>query len=384
MQGGGVDPKTPAQRQPATAPAAADASGAAATAPTEVAGVEKSNLTRIAPDLTTETLWSSKEENLFSLAVVDGVPYVGTDLRGRVYSIAPMLQGALVAETGEGEVTRLLGGAGALTVATGTQAKLYTLTSARESAGASGSYESPVHDAGAVARWGRVEWRGDLQGGRVLVSTRSGNSPRPDKTWSEWSTPLSDPLAAKVTSPNARYIQWRAELKGSADQWRAELNGSASHDAALSIDSLSVSYQPQNNAPAVHSITVTPQWAALAQRTPNAGQTAGPATFSVTVSDSGDSGPATSAGTPVQQINRTGQLQLQISWQADDPDNDRLLHAAIARRRREYLEDAEAGAERQLLRARRRLARRRALSLPRDRQRPAVESALARARGGAG
>src|SRR5208337_2576352 len=53
--------------------------------------------------------------------------------------------------------------------------------------------------------------------------------------------------------------------------------------------------------------------------------------FSVTVTDSGDSGPSTTSGTPTQQVNRAGVLQLFLSWQADDPDNDRLVYTLQVR-----------------------------------------------------
>jgi outer membrane protein assembly factor BamB len=290
------------------------------TAALEVAGVEKSALYRLAPNLNVETLWSSKEENLLGLAVQDGTFYLSTDLRGRVYSITPNGKSALIVETGEGEATRLLASPGALIVATGTQAKLLTLREAREP---SGTFEAPVFDAGSVARWGRLAFRGDLAGGRFLFRTRSGNAPRPDKTWSEWSEPLSEPDGAKTSSPAGRYVQWKVEMQGPAP--------SASRDG-VSIDAVTLSYLPQNNRPAVHSISVTPQWVAVPVKPglPQA-QIAGALTYSVTVSDSGESGPNTTSGTPIQQVNRAGVLQLFISWQADDPDNDRLVYTLQVR-----------------------------------------------------
>ena len=56
-------------------------------------------------------------------------------------------------ETNEGEATRLLESPDGLVAATGDMGKLFRLADA---AGASGSYESPVHDSGRVARWGRI------------------------------------------------------------------------------------------------------------------------------------------------------------------------------------------------------------------------------------
>jgi len=312
-----VDPKNPSKAQPA-APDLSQMQMAAA--PVEVSGVERSALYRVGTDLNVETLWSSKEENLFGLAVQDGLPFLSTDLRGRVYSVSLNGRSALVVETGEGEATRLLALPGELIVATGTQAKLLALRDAREQ---SGTFEAPVFDAGSVARWGRLEWRGDLTGGRFAFRTRSGNAPRPDKTWSDWSEPLTDPAGAKTSSPSGRYIQWKVEMQGPAP--------SASKDG-VSLDAVTLSYLPQNNRPAVHSISVTPQWVAIpAKPGLTQAQTAGAPTYSVTVSDSGDSGPATATGTPVQQVNRAGVLQLYISWQADDPDNDRLAYTLQVR-----------------------------------------------------
>ncbi len=311
----GVDLKNPPRAQSA-APDFSQVQPAAAAV--EISGVEKSALYRVTPELNVETLWTSKEENLLGLAVQNGVPFLSTDLRGRVYSVAPNGKSALVVETGEGEATRLLSSAGTLVVATGTQAKLLALRDAHEPAG---TFEAPVFDAGSVARWGRLEWRGDLIGGKFVFRTRSGNAPRPDKTWSEWSEPLTDPAGSKSSSPSGRYVQWKVDMQGAAP---------SASGSGISLDAVTLSYLPQNNRPTVHSITVTPQWVAVPTR-PGAAPAAGAPTYSVTVSDSGDSGPTTTAGTPVQQVNRGGVLQLFISWQADDPDNDRLVYTLQVR-----------------------------------------------------
>ena len=92
-----------------------------------------------------------------------------------------------------------------------------------------------------MARWGRITWRG--QAAQVSFSTRSGNSARPDKTWSDWSEPLADSQNSLIRSPNARYIQWRAELTG----------------PGAVVENVSIAYLPQNNPPVVRSINVTTQ-----------------------------------------------------------------------------------------------------------------------------
>ena len=270
----------------------------------EVPGVEKSALYKINPDYTVETLWSSKEENVYSMVVEpNGRIYFATDGQGRVYRMSPDRKPALVVQTNEGEATRLLQGPKGLMAATGDMGKLFRLD---ESSSASGTYESPVHDAGTVARWGRLSWRN--RGGKVAIQTRSGNSARPDKTWSDWSAPLTDPDNSLIKSPNARYIEWRAEISG----------------PAAGVENVSVAYLPQNNPPVVRSISVTTQPApASAQK----GSTSSSATaaYSITVTDTGDV-PTTSSGTPTQALSRSGAQQFQISWQADDPDGDRLTY----------------------------------------------------------
>ena len=144
-----------------------------------------------------------------------------------------------MAQANEGEATRLLESRGALLAATGNLGKLLRLETGTV---ATGWFESPVHDSSTVARWGKLAWRGDVKG--IAFKTRSGNSLRPDATWSDWSEPLTDPDRAAIASPNARYIQWRAEFSGTAG-------------SAPALDSVTIAYLPQNTPPNVRSINVT-------------------------------------------------------------------------------------------------------------------------------
>jgi hypothetical protein len=70
----------------------------------------------------------------------------------------------------------------------------------------------------------------------------------------------------------------------------------------------------------VRSVTVSTQ-------APGAGKTSTGGTgasYSITVSDSGET--ASAAGTPSQTVSRIAGQQIQVSWQADDPDGDRLIY----------------------------------------------------------
>jgi hypothetical protein len=285
-------PKPAVTVQPAVVaqPAAADLSG-----------VDHSALYKINPDNTVETLWTSKEENAYDLVVSGTDLTFITDTQGRIYRLDRDHKTTLLAQANEGEATRLLESANGLIAATGNLGKILRLGS---QPGSSGWFESPVHDSGTVARWGRLYWRGDSSG--VTFKTRAGNSIRPDATWSDWSEPITDLAHSNVTSPNARYIQWRAEMSA----------------PAAGLDSVTIAYLPQNTPPVVRSVNVTAQASSGAKAASQSASSS--ASYAITVTDSGES--STPAGTQSQTISRALGSQIQISWQADDPDGDRLLY----------------------------------------------------------
>ncbi|MSV29450.1 MAG: hypothetical protein EXQ52_12025 [Bryobacterales bacterium] len=304
-------PADPSKQQPASAPATPAAPPVAVPLAIEYAGVEKSALYRINPDNTVDTLWTSKEENVYDLLPRDGQLFFATDSGGRVYRLSPDRKLTLVAQTNEGEAIRLLPlPGGGILAATGDMGRIYKLAATN---GADGVYESPVHDAGTVARWGRVSWRATMpSGARLSIQTRSGNSLRPDPTWSEWSGPLSDASGSIIPSPNARYIQWKSGFSGGLTP---------------ELDTVTVAYLPQNSPPIVKAITITPQWVAppAARATPPA---AAANAISMTVTDTPDANVTqTSAGSPTQPLARAANQVLNITWQAEDPDADRLVYA---------------------------------------------------------
>jgi hypothetical protein len=303
-QQAGIAP-LPEAPKPAAAPATTSAATSSTTSTNDYSGVERSALYKIHPDNTVETLWTSKEENIYDLASSGGSILFLTDVDGRIYRLDPDRKSAILAETKEADATRLIEAPGGALVATGNLAKVFRLGS---STGSGGWFESPVHDSGAVARWGRLSWRGSSTG--AGFRTRTGNTARPDATWSDWSEPLSDPTRSLIPSPNARYIQWRAELT-----------------AAATLDSVTIAYLPQNTPPVIRSITVSAQGAktAASASTPASSTAA----YSITVTDTGEVPPP--AGTPSQNISRAASQQLQVSWQADDPDGDKLLYSLYFR-----------------------------------------------------
>jgi hypothetical protein len=315
----GLDFKPKAGEQKSSVTSTIQPTGSATSQPVEMMGVEKSAIYRINPDNTVETLWTSKEENAYDVLVSGGNLLIATDGQGRIYRLTPDHRLTLLVQTNEGEATRLLASGGSLLAVTGTNGKLFRL---EETSSLKGAYESPVHDAGTVARWGQLNWRaGKPANSRLAFRTRSGNSLRPDKTWSDWSAPLNDPRSAAITSPNARFLQWRAEFEG---------------PETPVLTSVSAAYLPQNTPPVVKSVTVTTQ---LGQAQQGAGRAAAAApvspgatgTYSITVTDTGDAGQTASSGTPTQPVARGLIQQIVVSWVAEDDDGDRLSYTIYFR-----------------------------------------------------
>jgi hypothetical protein len=71
---------------------------------------------------------------------------------------------------------------------------------------------SKALDARFRSRFGQLSWRGR---GKVSFQTRSGNTEKPDDSWSEWSSVLTQP--GPIRSPAARFLQIRADLDRSVD-----------------------------------------------------------------------------------------------------------------------------------------------------------------------
>jgi hypothetical protein len=306
----GLDVKPKAENaKPAVAPPAP-----VSTSAVEFAGVERSAIYLIQPDNTVETVWSSKEENVYDLVEGEaGDLTFSTDVQGRVYRLLDR-KSDLVGQTGEGETMRLVGTPQGVLAATSNSGRVFRLSTVRE---AKGTFESPAHDAGSVARWGRLTWRAETAPNVTLAfQTRTGNTARPDTTWSDWSARITSPDNSAITSPNARFIQWRVEISGSSDPGGY-------------LDSVSVAYLPQNTPPILRSISVQSQHSAV-KANQGAQSAATNSSFTVTVTDTGDSvaGPA---GTPTQTLNRASTGQIQILWQGEDPDGDKLLYSLYFR-----------------------------------------------------
>ena len=293
-----------------TATSTVSASSVATPSYTEVSGVEKSAIYRIQPDGPVDTLRTSKEENVFDLSLTGDSLDFSTDVHGRLYSLLQDRRQTLLAETGDGDANRLLRTSAGMWVGLSNPARVLLIGNADA---ASPSYESPVHDTTTLARWGRLTWDATTPG--LTFQTRSGNSSRPDSTWSPWSQPIRSSGQAAITSPRGRYIQWRAE-------WPAKSTGE--------LRGVAIPFLAQNTAPVIRSISVTSTSSSTQSGKSSASSGSSSSAYTVTVTDTGDASASTS-GTTTQTTNRQSANQTTIVWQADDPDNDKLVYSVFFR-----------------------------------------------------
>jgi len=201
---------------------------------------------RIGSDGGSDLVWELREDSPYDIAFEsDASIIVATGNRGKIYRLSgDPLQPTLIARTTSQQVTAMTRDrAGQTLFATANPGRIFRLSSTRADRG---TYTSDVRDAQNVATWGTIKWQALAgNGARVDISTRSGNTRTPDDTWSDWSAPYSTADGTQITSPRARYIQWRAVLVAGRG------------DAPL-LTSVVAAYLPRNTRPKVTSITINP------------------------------------------------------------------------------------------------------------------------------
>jgi sugar lactone lactonase YvrE len=201
---------------------------------------------RIMPDGAWDTVWESREDSPYDIAFEStGSVLLSTGNKGKIFRLAgDPLQPTLIARANAQQVTSLLPDRmGRVLFTTSNPGKVLRLSNARAERG---TYTSDVRDAQTVATWGAIKWQAQGPAGtKVEIATRSGNTRTPDETWSNWTTPYTNQEGSPVTSPRARYLQWRAVLTGTAAE-------------APLLTSVTAAYLPRNLRPRVTSITIHP------------------------------------------------------------------------------------------------------------------------------
>jgi hypothetical protein len=204
----------------------------------------------------------------------DGDVLVATSSSGRVFKVRKDGSFLIVLDAAEKQVLTMLMKDGTLAgVGTGDAGAAYVPAEGA----AETSYFSEVIDSRFPSIWGALSWS-PAKG--LGVQTRSGNTAKPDGTWSEWSTQQGE-SPAKVSSPQARYLQFRVN-------WGA--------DASARLKQVTLYFRNSNQRPKIQQVDI--------EDTPFEG--------GQRVTESQIGGPAPRS------------VMKKIRWQAQDPNGDTL------------------------------------------------------------
>jgi hypothetical protein len=257
-----------------------------------------------------EGIWES-QDTIYDLAVGDdGRVAIATGSEGRLYRLEPGREVLLLTGVDAKQITRFAG------PPKGTRAPAFaTANPGRVMLAAAGdapaTFVSNVKDTKSLATWGLLRW----EGSGVTLSTRSGNTEKPDDSWSDWSSPLSRREGEAIQSPAARFLQWRAVFTRSSQSSK--------------LTSVTAAYLPRNTRPVVSSLTVHAPGVVF-QR-PFSSEDGAIAGLDDAPADArrppGDSPPST---TPGRRMYQKG-LQTFV-WKAEDADADRLVYSVQYRR----------------------------------------------------
>ena len=265
-----------------------------------------SDVYRIAPDGSPSRIWTSHDDIVYALALVQTNSdshdplLAGTGNRGHVFAINSEGQDEF-SDLLKVPASQITGFAkapgGGLYAASSNLGKIFLLGPAPEN---EGTYESDVFDAKIFSRWGRVEFRG---AGNVDLLARSGNVDNPDRNWSPWE-PVNLAKGSEMGVPAARYAQWKAVLHTGSTR--------------PAVDTVTLNYLPKNVAPEIEDVSV------------QIGTRYQPLSKSASIGlsmDSGSSGSHFESPTPSTHDRDA----IGVKWNAHDDNDDQLLYSVYYR-----------------------------------------------------
>ena len=280
--------------------------GSATAATNSTVIPDGSEIYRIAADGTPSRLLTLKDDVVYALTVHNGSLLAATGNRGRIYRVDTAVPGRWtdLAHLDASQAMAFAATPGGLLISTSNSGRVFRLSDA---GAANAAYTSAVFDAQIFSQWGRAEvLPASLPAGHDFdLYVRSGNVENPAMGWSDWVKATPD--AGAVGVPGARFVQWKAVLRGGA-----------------AIDSVGLNYLSKNIAPVVDEVVV--QTGARITTPPPA------ANLSVSISF-----PTPPSGTPaiafqpdpnatplIAQKDRTA---LTVRWAAHDDNGDDLMFA---------------------------------------------------------
>ena len=266
-----------------------------------------SGIIKIQPDGVIKNIWNLDQDQVQSIFIdPNNTLFVGASNNGRLFKILPNDEKTYLHKFDESQVVAFVPGkSGATWIATSNLGKIYSMESRFAQAS---EYESEVVDAQTNTQWGMINWVQNLMPGTTIkLFSRSGNTQKPNSTWSPWSAPYQKNEGEYITSPKARFLQWKLEFTTNRST------------ASPMVKNLKISYLQQNLPPEIISITVRPVKSSGAFQQPTYQE---PSVQIMIEDDLDDRQPRPSAQPGAGRPLQDGYLRAR--WSVKDPNNDQL------------------------------------------------------------
>ena len=201
----------------------------------------KNSIYQIDSEGLVQKLFTRDQTAFLSLALdAEGNLYAGSDQNGILYRIEGVNQASIFLQTQETQVLSLLNtqhqkNQKKLILSTGRMAELLEVDLNFPT---KGIYDSQILNARGPAVWGKISWDAKREE-QIRFLARSGNSKKPDSTWSEWKK--IDSKTGKINF-ESQYMQYRAEFQAE------------NSDESPILRMVQLSYLPENRAPEISRI----------------------------------------------------------------------------------------------------------------------------------
>jgi hypothetical protein len=231
-----------------------------------------------------EQVFALSDGYLTSLLADGNSVLAAAGTQGKVYRLLPDRTFALAADLSERQALTLLRAGDGFLVGTGDVGGVYEV---RPAGPGDASYLSKVFDGDFFTRWGRLRWMGSPN---LQFETRSGNTAKPDRTWTAWKKLESVGWTGadgegQIASFASRYVQYKVALP----------------DKGSTLKEVTLFYLPQNQRPRVTDVYLAEP-------------------------------PAATSGAAARVHSST----LKLRWRVDNSDGDALVY------RLGYRQDSEA------------------------------------------
>lgn len=281
---------------------------------TEGKDARTSDVVVLQPNGDARRVWRSKKDTAFAVAFDGrGELWIATGPRGRLYRAD--VEGrrvSLVARTESRRITALATRSNTVVLGTSHTPRLLALA---DQPARSGTYLSDTVDGERHVRFGRAWLLADLPAGTAVeLKLRSGNTLKPDDTWSAWSPALTG-QGGPSNIPPARFAQFRVQL-------------TTAGKATPVLRELHVAHRAINLAPSVIHVDVLAP-GVRAEPMPNDEPKGRTFTVGKTAWEEFKSKPLQSP-TPEESAARAKQTfepgWRTVTWHATDEDDDDLLY----------------------------------------------------------